>query len=162
MCVSGRLLEVIAEATIFSSVPTQVGGFGAAPMVLLELARLLVREEARSYAVTLRAPSDGRTLSFEIGAFEAAAIEFALDERPSPRPLTHELALNLGTVFGADLRHLLIDDVIHEVFHAKLAYRREGEELSVDCRPSDGLAIAARAGVPIYAEERVLERAGQS
>ena len=125
-------------------------------MVRLELARLLVNERSSEHVVTLRETDGDRALSIEIGPFEAAALEESLQAEPSPRPLTHELILSACAMLGAELRYVVVDDLIGEVYHAKLVLTRDGRDVTVDARPSDAIVAAIRAEAPIFASERVL------
>ncbi|MGE0707055.1 MAG: bifunctional nuclease family protein [Planctomycetota bacterium] len=128
-------------------------------MVRLELARLLVDERADEHVVTLREVGGPRTLSIQVGAFEAAALDEALGEGLSARPLTHELILAACTQLGGELRYVVIDDLIDDVYHAKLVLQRGGQDVTVDARPSDAIALAVRAEVDIFASDRVLRLA---
>ena len=129
-------------------------------MVRMEFSRLVVNERADEQTLTLRASEGGGQLSFLIGAFEAAALEEAFEERPRARPLTHDLLLSTLTTLGVGLRYVLLDDLVEGVYYSKLVLTREGGEESIDARPSDAIALALRAEVPIYATERLLRLAG--
>ncbi|MBP2147115.1 bifunctional DNase/RNase [Methanofollis sp. W23] len=110
-------------------------------------------------AVLLNLPS-GKTLPIYIGLWEAISINNALNDDLLPRPGTHDLFVAMLESYGITVRGLTIDDLRDGVFYATLASSREEGEESLDCRPSDGIAIALRAGAPIAIEEVVAEKAG--
>jgi bifunctional DNase/RNase len=72
-----------------------------------------------------------------------------------PRPLTHELIVNIARAFGWSAARVVISDVKEGTFHARIDFEREGLERSVDARPSDAVNIALRARCPIFVAERV-------
>ena len=84
-----------------------------------------------------------------IGFFEALSIHQALHHRTTPRPLTHDLIIDLLSRFKISVRRLVIDSIEDGVFYANLILAGNGTEDRIDCRPSDGIAIAVRAEVPI-------------
>ena len=128
-------------------------------MIELELARLVINERSEEQLLTLRERGGPRSFSLSIGLFEAAALQRAIDEEFSPRPLTHELLRGVLTVLDAELSGVTIDDVRDSVFYAKLRIRHGGREHLVDARPTDALTLALQAEVPIHATERVLRLA---
>jgi bifunctional DNase/RNase len=130
-------------------------------MIRVDVARLVVNEQSGEHLLTLQERGGPRSLSILIGAFEVAAIEEALEDQPAPRPLTHELILNTLTVLESELRYVIIDEVVGEVFHAKLVIGGALGEQNVDARPSDAVAVALRGDVTIFASERVLRVAGE-
>ena len=77
-----------------------------------------------------------------------------------PRPLTHDFACAAIDALGGSLEGVVIDKVEGDCFHAKVIIRTEKQEKIVDCRPSDAMAMALRAGAPILADEEVLNRVG--
>ncbi|NLC58772.1 MAG: bifunctional nuclease family protein [Armatimonadetes bacterium] len=120
---------------------------------------IFVEEDVtQNFFVLLRDHRD-RQLPILIGAFEASSIAMALQgERPT-RPMTHDLLKNVIERLGAKIDSLTIDDLWHETYYAKLALQVNDGLIDIDTRPSDGIAIAVRAGAPIYVAESVLEEA---
>lgn len=111
-----------------------------------------------SYIVFLQ--HHDRELQIVIGPCEARAIVQRRQEGFEPsRPLTHDLALNLWRQLGAQVSELRIDDLFEEVYYAKLVFERDDQLIEVDCRPSDGIAMALAAGAPIFVAERVFDEA---
>lgn len=101
-----------------------------------------------------------RMLPIFIGQAEATAIALALEDVTSPRPMTHDLMRDLLVVLGATLDKVVVTDLRDKTFYAELHLGvGEGSQV-VSCRPSDALALAARAGCDIFAEEHVIDAAG--
>lgn len=107
--------------------------------------------------VLLRERDGERFLPIWIGAVEAAAIAFAQEGTPTPRPLTHELMHQIIDTLGDSLAAVQIDKVEDGVFYATLAFD-SGATLSA--RPSDSIALALRTGTRIEVAEAVLDEAG--
>jgi len=110
--------------------------------------------------VMLKEKSSSRYLPIWIGHFEADAIAIPMQKVPVSRPLTHDLLRSAISTLGASLDRVVITDLADETFYAKLILTQEGRTLEVDARPSDAIALAIRAEVPIFVEDRVLESAG--
>ena len=100
-------------------------------------------------------------LPIRIGNVEAAAISMGVDATKSiGRPLTHDLLRSVILSLGGSLSRVVISRVKDTIFYAQLQLvTPTGETASVDCRPSDALALAVRMHVPIFADERVLTTA---
>jgi hypothetical protein len=77
-----------------------------------------------------------------------------------PRPLTHDLLRTVIDTLGAKVNSIIVCDLKNDTFFAKVILNLDGQQLEIDSRPSDALALAVRAEVPIYAEETVLDKAG--
>ncbi len=101
-----------------------------------------------------------RYLPIWIGHAEADAIAVKLQGATVPRPLTHDLLYSIIDALGATLNSIVINDLKGDNLDAKIILNVDGGQIEVDSRPSDALALAVRAEVPIYVEEAVLDRAG--
>jgi bifunctional DNase/RNase len=125
-------------------------------MVPVELTRLLIDERRDEQAIVLR-DARGRELPIGIGIFEATIIDRMLQERRPVRPFTHDLMAAVIGGLGAKLVAVEIDRCEGPLFFAKLVLSRAGGgELRVDCRPSDGVALALRMEAAIRVEESIL------
>lgn len=91
-----------------------------------------------------------------VGEMEAMSIQMALEKRFLPRPLTHDLLVNLLAILSAHPRMLRIDRIEDQTYYAELVVEHNGMRVDIDCRPSDGIAVALRSGVPIYVENTLL------
>jgi bifunctional DNase/RNase len=94
-----------------------------------------------------------------IGQAEALSISIAIDGTPPPRPLTHDLLKSVLDRLNAVVEYVLVDDLYNNTYYAKLSVRIDSKVTDIDCRPSDAIALALRAKVPIYVADRVLEEA---
>ncbi|AMY19200.1 bifunctional nuclease family protein [Rhodococcus kroppenstedtii] len=115
-------------------------------------------EQPQNQPVLLLREEDGeRYLPIWIGQTEATAIALEQQGVQPPRPLTHDLIGDIVTALGRSLREVRIVDLQEGTFYADLVF---DQNVRVSARPSDSVAIALRAGVPIHAEESVLAEAG--
>jgi uncharacterized protein len=107
--------------------------------------------------------SDGsdRLLPIFIGIWEAVSINSAKNHEVLPRPFTHDLFLDMCAKFSITVRFLQIDSIEDGVYYAQLVLVNEGHEEYIDCRPSDGIALALRGDVPIFVDENVLASSAQ-
>jgi len=109
--------------------------------------------------VILKEKMAERYLPIWIGPAEADAIAVKLQGVDVPRPLTHDLLRSVIDALGATINSIIVSDLKNDTFFAKIILNVDGGQLEVDSRPSDALALAVRAEVPIYAEEEVLDKA---
>lgn len=110
--------------------------------------------------VILKEKDAERFLPIWIGPAEADAIAVKLQEYQVPRPLTHDLLSNVIGALGATVNSIIVSDLQNDTFFAKIILAVDGKQVEIDSRPSDAIALAVRAKVPIFAEEAVLEKAG--
>ncbi len=110
--------------------------------------------------VMLKEKSGQRFLPIWIGHFEADAIAIPMQNVPVSRPLTHDLLGSVIDSLGGKVTQVVINDLADETFFAKLIIDDNGRHVEVDSRPSDAIALAIRAKVPIFVEEAVLDQAG--
>jgi bifunctional DNase/RNase len=110
--------------------------------------------------VILKEKDSDRYLPIWIGPAEADAIAVRLQDVQVARPLTHDLLRDLIDKLGGSVEHIIVNDLSNDTFYAKIMLQVDGRSLEVDSRPSDAIALAVRAQVPIFADESVLEKAG--
>lgn len=129
---------------------------------MIELTIESIRVSLRNYqrVVILREKDSDRYLPIWIGPAEADAIAVRLQDVSVARPLTHDLLCNLIEEFGGAVKSVVVNDLENDTFFAQIHIEQNGRTLEVDSRPSDAIALAVRAQVPIFAAESVLERAG--
>jgi len=101
-----------------------------------------------------------RYLPIWIGPAEADAIAVKLQGVTVPRPLTHDLLSSVIDSLGAGIDSIIVSDLKSDTFYAKIILSVNGEQMEIDSRPSDALALAVRTDAPIFAEEAVLDKAG--
>lgn len=131
-------------------------------MVELILNKIKIDETRNDQVIVLKEKEGNRFLPVVIGIAEVNAIKLKLSGIKPPRPLTHDLLISIVENLGAKLQKVLIDRLQNNTFYAKLFLSVNGKEILVDARPSDSVALALRAGVPIFVEEEVLKEAGVS
>ncbi|MEA3485567.1 MAG: bifunctional nuclease family protein [Candidatus Aerophobetes bacterium] len=108
--------------------------------------------------IILREKEGDKTLPIWVGLFEAQAIALALENVKPPRPLTHDLTKSIIKELKGKVDKVVINDLKNNTFYARIMMRRNGENIQVDSRPSDAIALALRLKVPIYIEEEVLDK----
>ncbi len=111
------------------------------------------------FTVLLKDLENRYVLPIWIGPFEANAIALRLRKIDSHRPMTHDLLCNILTVFNSEIVKVEVVELRDKTFYAVIHIRSDGKEIALDSRPSDAIAIALRAGAPIYANESVLTTA---
>ncbi|HOW88544.1 MAG TPA: bifunctional nuclease family protein [Candidatus Omnitrophota bacterium] len=130
-------------------------------MIELVLSKIKVDENRHEQLVVFREKAGNRFLPVVIGLPEIHAIKLKLGNVKPPRPMTHDLMLKVVQELGGKIVKVVIDKLESNTFHAKIhLLSKEGQEIVVDSRPSDSVAIALRAQVPVFAEEEVLDKAG--
>ena len=114
------------------------------------------------HVVILKDVEHDRYLPIWIGTAEADAIARRLQGITPERPLTHDLFANALAELGIAVKQVVVSDLADETFRARLVLELAERTVEVDARPSDAIALAIRAGVPIFATDAVLDRAGVS
>ena len=126
-----------------------------------ELAQILISEHSTSQVIVLQEKDGKRRLSIEIGSIEAMSINNAVHEYEYTRPLTHDLISNILTELSTPLKHIIISEIrsfeTGAIFYAQMILEKNGSEISIDCRPSDAIAIAVRCDCKIFIAEEVLD-----
>lgn len=112
---------------------------------------------ADAYALVLEEVDGGRKLPIIIGHLEAQAIKVMMVKYQAPRPLTHDLFPILTQRLGAILEKIVIYKAKDGVFYSYLYYQKEGEEIKIDSRTSDAVALALRYKCPMYTTESIME-----
>lgn len=117
--------------------------------------------DATTVPLVILSDGNDRVLPIFIGIWEAVSINSAKIREVLPRPFTHDLFVDLCAKFKITLRSLQIDSIDNGVYYAQLVLVSDRHEEYLDCRPSDGIALALRAEIPIFVDEGVLAAAGQ-
>lgn len=130
-------------------------------MIELELSKIKIDENRNEQVIVFKEKDGTRYLPVVIGIAEVNSIKMKLSGVKPPRPLTHDLMLQTLEQLEARLEKVVIDRLHQNTFFAKLIVRSHSDqELIVDARPSDSVALALRAEVPIFASEEVMGEAG--
>ena len=109
--------------------------------------------------VVLKEIDGDRYLPIWIGPFEADAITIELQGVEVARPLTHDLLKRMIETLGARVSHVIINDLQNDTYYARIILDVDGEEIEVDSRPSDAIALAVRTKGPVFVAEEVMDRA---
>jgi len=109
--------------------------------------------------IVLRDEEEKRSLPIWVGLAEANAIALELEKIPTARPMTHDLIRNILESVGARVSKVVVNDLKENTFYAIIHLRLGANDLTVDSRPSDAIALALRVDAPIYVDEEVLNKA---
>ena len=111
-------------------------------------------------AVLVRPVGSDTAVPIFIGQLEAQSILIGMGNVPMPRPLTHDLFLSVIQKVGVTIERIEITELKEGTFYAQLIVKQQGQQLNVDARPSDSIALAVRDKCPIFIDEEVVEEAG--
>ena len=106
--------------------------------------------------VLLKTVDSNKFLPIWIGHPEAAAILMKLQGATTPRPMTHDLVTDMLTELDVTCTRVSVTELKENTFYASITLSHNGQEVEIDSRPSDALALAVRAGAPIFAAEDVI------
>jgi bifunctional DNase/RNase len=109
--------------------------------------------------VILKDVASDTVIPIWVGIFEANAIAIEIEKVAAPRPMTHDLARNVIRHLNAQLERVVITEIKNDTFHAVLWLRQADEQVMIDARPSDAIALALRADCPIFVAEHVMQGA---
>ena len=129
-------------------------------MIEMTIDRIGVSLNSYQRVVILKERDAERCLVIWIGPAEAESIAIKLQNVTVPRPMTHDLLNSVIPELGASVRHILISALKDDTYFAQIVIRHGETDIEIDSRPSDAVALAVRAGVPIYAAEEVVDEAG--
>jgi bifunctional DNase/RNase len=130
-----------------------------AKLIEVKIDSLRVSLTNQQRIVVLKEVDADRFLPIWIGPYEAEAITIALQEIEVSRPQTHDLVKNTIASLNAILIRAVIKALKDDIFYGVLVVKTNGKELEIDSRPSDAIAVAVRAHVPIMVSEKVMEEA---
>ncbi|MGY2717489.1 uncharacterized protein ACVW0R_002250 [Thermostichus sp. MS-CIW-15] len=128
-------------------------------MIEMHVAGIAVDAVNQAPIVILRDTHERRALPIWVGRAEANAILQALDDQKPLRPMTHDLILNSWKAWGIKLERVIIHALLDNTFYAVLVTVCGDKKQEIDCRPSDAIALALRAHVPIWTVEEVIAEA---
>jgi uncharacterized protein len=110
-----------------------------------------------AYALIMKEVDGERRLPIIIGAFEAQAIALEMEGVIPPRPMTHDLIKAIVDSFDSTLTEVHINDLVDGTFYAKLIF---DNDIEIDSRPSDAVALAVRYGIPVFVNADILDMTG--
>ncbi len=127
-------------------------------MVRMVLSRIIINETVAEQVIVLKEQDGNRSFPILIGIAEAMAIDRAINDRRSIRPMTHDLIDSILRHVKWEVERIVVSDLRDKTFYAKLVLVKNGERVEVDSRPSDAIAIAVLRDTPLYVEEKVLRQ----
>jgi len=116
--------------------------------------------QSGAYALVLAEEEGERRIPIIIGGVEAQSIAIKLEGLEPPRPLTHDLFLNFSRAFDIEIIEVIIYKLEEGIFYSELVCMKDGEEIRIDSRTSDAVALSLRFNCPIYTYESIIESAG--
>lgn len=122
----------------------------------MKIRGLMVDPATNAPIVILKDVQGDTVLPIWVGLYEANAIALEVEKATTPRPMTHDLLKNLVQGLNATLQRVVVTELKNDTFYAVLWLEQDGEAVTIDCRPSDALALALRADCPIFVDEDVL------
>lgn len=129
-------------------------------LVEMELSKIIIDEKRQDQVIVLKEKHGEKVLPIAIGIAEALAIKMKISGVAPPRPLTHDLLADVIVSLGARPEKILIDQLTEGTFYAKLVVRAAaGQEVVIDARPSDSVALAVRVKAPVFVDDDVIKRA---
>jgi len=127
--------------------------------IRMEVRGLMLDPSSNNPIVVLRDPESQTFLPIWIGLFEASAIQMGLETAESPRPRTHDLLASMLEKLGGEVVKVVVEDLREQTFYAVIHVKQNGQELRIDARPSDAIALALRTESPVFVSRSVLEKA---
>jgi hypothetical protein len=128
----------------------------------MQLSRIIISEISDNQVIYLKEIEGERQFPILIGIFEATSIDRRVKAaaRP-PRPLTHDLVVNVAESLGGELESVMISSLQEQTYFAQIRIRRGDQIIEIDARPSDAIAVAVtfQPPLPIFVAEDVLEKA---
>ncbi len=129
-------------------------------MIEMELNKIVIDEKRHDQLIVLKEKDGNRILPIVIGLVEASAIKLKISGFNPPRPLTHDLMHAMLENLDACIEKVIIDKLEENTFHAKIVIKSQSGSMKIlDARPSDSIALAVRANVPIFVEDEVIKHA---
>lgn len=128
-------------------------------LIEVKIGALIMDPNTNSPIVVLKGVDSETVLPIWVGAFEANAIALEIEKVLPQRPMTHDLLRNLIIQIGLEAKSVIVTDLSDNTFYARVELiDLNGNEVSLDARPSDAIALALRLDCPIFIEQDVLEK----
>ncbi len=127
----------------------------------MQLSRIIISEISDNQVIYLKEIDGDRQFPILIGIFEATSIDRRVKAKSvPPRPLTHDLIVNIAEALGATVESVVISDLQEQTYFAQLRLKRGDETIEIDSRPSDAIAVAVtfQPPLPIFVSKEVLEK----
>ena len=132
------------------------------PEIEVSIRGLMLDPVTNMPIVVLKDIASDLVLPIWVGVFEANAIALELEKTPTPRPMTHDLLRNLARGLNAKVTKVVVSDLREDTFFATIWMQQENEQVTLDARPSDAIALALRWDCPIFVSRKVLSQSRQT
>ena len=116
--------------------------------------------QAGAYALILADEQDMHRIPIVIGMPEAQSIAIQLEKMQTQRPLTHDLIKKLADALQVTLKEAFIYRLDSGIFYSELLFEKDTQQIKIDSRTSDAIALALRYDCPIYSAPEIVEKAG--
>ncbi len=126
-----------------------------------ELSRIIINEMSDQQVIVLKERHGERSFPIVIGIVEIFAIDRRLKGIAPARPMTHDLLASVIENLGAQIQKIVISDLRHHVFYARIHLALNGRTIEIESRPSDAIALGVATEAPIYVADHVFEQAAQ-
>ncbi|MEF9426450.1 MAG: bifunctional nuclease family protein [Candidatus Mariimomonas ferrooxydans] len=123
----------------------------------MKIEGLLFDPRSNMYILLLKEINGNDMLPIWIGRPEADSIALAIGKIATPRPLTHDLIKNVLDGLDVKATRIVVTEIVDNTYYAVIYVKKNGEEVPVDSRPSDAIAVAIRINCPIFVEKKVIE-----
>jgi bifunctional DNase/RNase len=130
---------------------------GTTDQIQIDVIRIIISEIHDQQVVIYKETAGERTVSIMLGIFEATSIQRMLEGVPSPRPLTHDAWFSTICNMGGEVVESAITRLESHTYFAEIRVEINGGIVRIDVRPSDAVAIAIKAGAPLFMDRQVFE-----
>ena len=131
---------------------------GESPLIRMKVTGLTIDPFTNMPIIILKDFEEKMALPIWIGLIEASSIATELEKIQLARPMTHDLFRNILRELEVEVTKVEVNDLADNTFYAKIYLKKDEEEIVMDSRPSDAIALALRTGSPIYVDRRVMEK----
>jgi len=128
------------------------------PLIRMKVTGLTIDPFTNMPIIILKDFEEKMALPIWIGLIEASAIATELEKIQLARPMTHDLMRNILNELDVEVAKIEVNDLSDNTFYAKIFLRKGAEQIVMDARPSDAIALALRTSAPIYVDRRVMEK----
>ncbi|MGR3319028.1 MAG: bifunctional nuclease family protein [Candidatus Anammoxibacter sp.] len=134
-----------------------MNGDGTDDMVLMVLSKIMISEASDHQIIVLKEKDGERNFPIVIGIQEAWAIDRAVKNIPTPRPLTHDLLSNVIKGLTVEVDRITINDLRNNTFYATIVLKQNGANVAIDSRPSDAIVLATQMKSKIYVSKHIID-----
>jgi uncharacterized protein len=132
----------------------------SADLIQLKVHGVVADPNTETQIVILRDEQHADILPIWVGNAEGTAIRLAMEQIPTPRPMSHDLIRSFAEHLNVKITRVVITDVKNNTYYATIHLVNRGSDLTMDSRPSDAIAVALRTNSPIYVTHEVLRQRG--